>query len=73
MTKTHGAVLFPLFYSRLIALIKRQYVSPVPAHHVEFVAYGPELIGISLMIPTAPTVLACGLAADIFGRKQRVG
>lgn len=73
MTKTHGTVLFMLFYSCLITLIKRQNVSPVPAHHVEFVAYGPELIGISVMIPTAPTMLACGLAADIFGRKLRGG
>lgn len=56
-----------------IILIKRQNVSPVPTHWVEFVAYGAVLIGISFMIPTALTMLARGLAADIFGRKQRVG
>lgn len=49
-------------------------MTPVPAQHqVEFVAYGPELIGISLMIPTAPTMLAYGLVADIFERERRVG
>lgn len=67
-----------LFYSHyfttVITLIKRQNVSPLPAQHqVEFVAYGRELIGISLMIPTAPTMLAYGLVADIFWREWRVG
>lgn len=64
--------LFTLFQPVLLHWL-RQNVSPVPTHHqVEFGAYGPQLIGISLMIPTAPTMLACGLAADIFGREQRV-
>lgn len=48
-------------------------MSPVPTHHVEFVAHEPKLIRISPTIPTASTMLACGLVTDIFGRKQRVG
>lgn len=53
---------------------EKKNMTPVPAQHqVEFVAYGPELIGISLMIPTAPTMLAYGLVADIFERERRVG
>lgn len=74
MTKTDGTVLFALFHHCVMTLIKRQNVSPPPAQHqVEFVAYGRELIGISLMIPTAPTMLAYGLVADIFWREWRVG
>lgn len=43
------------------------------SYQVEFVDYGPKLIGISLMVPTAPALLACGLAADDFERKHREG
>lgn len=72
MTEVHGNVFVHLSLTPSQTLIKRQSESPVPAHIVEFVAYGPELMGISLMIPTAPKLLACGLDTDIFGRKQRV-
>lgn len=77
MAKTHGTVLLTLHHCCLITLkcaIMRVNVSPVPVYHqVKFVAYGPDLIGISLVIPTAPTMLACGSVTDIFRREWRVG
>lgn len=75
MTKTQRTVLFTLFLPpSCYTNEEKKNVSPVPAQHqVEFVAYGQELIGISLMIPTAPTMLAYGLVADIFERERRVG
>lgn len=64
-------LLFALFHHCVITLIKRQNVSPMPARHqVEFVAYGPELVGISLMIPTAPTLLAYGLVVAFLGESE---
>lgn len=61
--KRMGMFFFTLFRRPLITAIKRQSESPVPSHYVEFEAYGPELMGITLLV--------CGLDTDIFGRKQR--